>query len=125
MVNLMYNPDTLITSKEEQYEIPPAPTFREDPMDAIFRMFQENGTGNPPYIPVDQTTVVRQPEPIKPKLCPFRKKTVFYQNDYTTRIEGEKVMLNLPRAEWMEEEFLPCIREKCAVWNEKGQVCCY
>lgn len=65
----------------------------------------------------------KEEKPITPKFCPFRKKTIFYQNDYTTHVEGEKVMVNLPRAEWMEEEFLPCIYEKCAVWNEKGQNC--
>lgn len=116
----MYNPDTLITSKEKQYEIPPAPTFIEDPMDAIFRMFQENGTGNPPYVPVDQTTAVHQPEPIKPKLCPFRKKI------YAMATNSEHTFnVYLSKAEYFEEEFQPCLREQCAVWNERMGACTY
>ena len=114
----MYNPDTLITSKEEQYEIPPAPTFREDPMDAVFRMFQENGTGNPLYIPVDQTTAVNQLEPEKPKLCPFRKRTWFYTSDNYHSVPEY--------ANHMEEEFLPCVKNECMFYNAyaPGGPCC-
>jgi len=114
----MYNPDNLIVSKEEM-ELPQAPTFREDDYPYPWKPFKSNGgTGDPqPDWSQPSTTAISQPEPIKPKLCPFRKKTIFYQNDYATHIEGEKVMLNLPRAEWMEEEFLPCVQSECMFYN--------
>lgn len=123
-----------MTNQEQMNEImgklldlPQPPVFHEDDYPYPWKPFKSNGgTGDPsPDLLNPSTTAIPQSKSVTPKLCPFRKKTIFYQNDYTTRVEGEKVMLNLPRAEWMEEEFLPCIREKCAVWNEKGQVCCY
>ena len=118
-MNLVYNPDTLITSKEEEMELPQSPAFYEDPMDAIFRMFQENGTGNPPYAPIDQTTAVRQPEPIKPKLCPFRKH-IHFKNDK----DAYDIALNF--ANHMEEEFLPCVKSECMFYNAyaPGGPCC-
>lgn len=120
MVNNMYNPNnTLITSKEEQYEIPSAPTFRENPMDAIFRIFQENGTGDPsPDWLQPSTSVESTPQQVQPKLCPFRKR-IHFRNDK----DPYDVALNF--ANHMEEEFQPCLREQCAVWIERMGACTY
>ena len=108
-------------------ELPQSPVFYED-YPYPWKPFKNNGgTGDhSPDLLNPSTTVILQPEPVAPKLCPFRKKTVFYQNDYTTHAEGEKVMLNLPRAEWMEEEFLPCMKNECMLYNAyaPGGPCC-
>lgn len=45
------------------------------------------------------------------KLCPFRKVT----RAYTTNPQNErKFVTGMQHAEWTEEEFLPCIGNKCA-----------
>ena len=112
----MYNPNIIITSKEEKLELPQPPVFTQ--LDDMF-FYDKKGTGDWNE-PAAAGTAIPQPEPIAPKLCPFRKKT------YAMASNSEhNFNTYLNKAEYFEEEFLPCIREKCAVWNEKGQVCCY
>lgn len=65
-------------------------------------------------------TLEHESEPVAPKLCPLRKKTYIMASN-----SEHSFNTYLDKAEYFEEDFLPCIREKCAVWNEKGQVCRY
>ena len=45
-------------------------------------------------------------------LCPFRKRTNFM--DYNDKGAWRTL---LERAFYTEEEFLPCLKEKCAMWH--------
>ena len=49
------------------------------------------------------------------KLCPFRKRT----NAFKTFISSPNsiVISSSADAEWTEEEFLPCLKEKCQAWH--------
>jgi hypothetical protein len=111
----MYNPDVLITSKEEKMELPQSPVFYEE--DYPWKPFKSNGgTGDiPPNWTEPSTTVERELKPIQPKFCPFRKHIWFADShcDYT-----------VPQyANHMEEEFQPCLRERCGVWSTAGLRC--
>ena len=50
------------------------------------------------------------------KLCPFRKKTYVMasSSDYS---------FNTYLTELFEEDFLPCLKERCAVWNKHYEQC--
>lgn len=101
------------------YVLPTAPSFHyTDPF----------GTGNPPPGFDDfirKTTAIPEEEKKEspPKLCPFRKRTYFLTKSEHT--DSGVLESALDYATFMEEEFLPCLREQCAVWNMNGQVCCY
>ncbi len=105
---------------EKLLDISQSPVFYEDDYPYPWKPFKSNeGTGDAPADWLQpSTTVEPTPQPIPSKLCPFRKHIHFKNNK-----DAYDVSLNFTTH--MEEEFLPCIREKCAVWNEKGQVCCY
>lgn len=53
---------------------------------------------------------------IEPKekefFCPFRKQTFFMDCD-----EKNAWPTTLDQAYYMEEDFLPCLKEKCAMWH--------
>lgn len=100
-------------------ELPQSPTFYEDDYPYPWKPFKSNGgTGD---TPVDwlqpSTTVEPTPPPVVSKLCPFRKRTWFYTSDNYNSVPEY--------ANHMEEEFLPCLHEQCAMWNGKGERCGY
>ncbi len=47
------------------------------------------------------------------KLCPFRKETYFMINT----MGGPRTTNNPSEAEFTQERFLPCLKEKCIKWN--------
>ena len=99
-------------------DLPQPPVFYEDDYPYPWKPFKSNkGTGD---APVDwlqpSTTVEPAPQPITPKLCPFRK-LIFFKSG---------VNITVPKyAKCMEEEFQPCLREQCAMWNEQRGACTY
>lgn len=99
-------------------DLPQRPVFYEDDYPYPWKPFKSNGgTGDAPADwPQPSTTVEPTPQPVASKLCPFRKLTFFKSGNDVT----------VPQyAQYMDEEFQPCLREQCAVWNPKGQICCY
>lgn len=53
------------------------------------------------------------------RFCPFRKRTIYKARNsrisyFSTRMED---------AELSEEDFLPCLKERCAVWNKHYEQC--
>lgn len=50
---------------------------------------------------------------MKNKLCPFRKITSAY---YYQSEQNPKVVTEMKNAEWTEEEFKPCLKEKCMAY---------
>ena len=53
-----------------------------------------------------------QDRPIK--LCPFRKVVYAY---YYQSAAHPKLSTSMKCAEWTEEEFMPCLKEKCQAWH--------
>ena len=53
------------------------------------------------------------------KFCPFRKKIFALKQSYdkTYRAPG------LASADFLEEEFLPCIKRGCMCYNEETETC--
>ena len=49
------------------------------------------------------------------KLCPFRKRTNAFKKIISSRHPTSTS--SLADAEWTEEEFLPCLKEKCQAWH--------
>ena len=67
-------------------------------------------------------TAINEPEPILDIFCPFRKKTCFYDDFLSVGAEerGEppkRIITNIGKATYSEEEFLPCLREKCSAYG--------
>lgn len=87
----MYNPDQLVVTKEET-------RFPWEPF--------KSRTGDPPTSTEPSTTVVPTPQPIPPKLCPYRKQTV-----YMTMYHGSRVEVSISEATFSEEFFLPCMED--------------
>ena len=54
-----------------------------------------------------------QPESSTLKFCPFRKKTYFMAGN-----EKHSWSIVSERAEFMEEEFQPCLKESCMLYRE-------
>lgn len=114
-----------MTNQEQMNEImgklldlPQPPVFHEDDYPYPWKPFKSNGgTGDAPANWLQpSTTVEPTPQPVTPKLCPFRKLTFFKSGNDVT----------VPQyANHMEEEFQPCLREQCAVWNERMETCTY
>jgi hypothetical protein len=92
------------------YEYPNKPTFQEDPelntLSENLKRFCEAIKKVPQYI--EKT----------PKLCPFRKKTYFMAGN-----EKHSWSIVAERAEFMEEEFQPCIEEKCMLYKSSDCTC--
>ena len=83
-----------------------------------------NGSKLIPVFRVEQALEHYYPTVKKPfhqklsvKLCPFRKITsaYYYQSEL-----NPKVVTEMKNAEWTEEEFVPCIKEKCRAYYEKN-----
>ena len=99
-------------------DLPQRPVFYEEDYPYPWKPFKSNGgTGD---VPADwlqpSTTVESTPQPAASKLCPFRKQIYFKSGSDVTVLQY---------AQYLEEEFQPCLREKCAVWNEKMGACTY
>lgn len=86
--------------------------------------YYTNGSKLIPVFRVEQALehyypTVKKPFPQKRsvKLCPFRKITsaYYYQSEL-----NPKVVTEMKNAEWTEEEFVPCIKEKCRAYYEKN-----
>lgn len=52
------------------------------------------------------------------KLCPFRKSIMYMDNE-----NGESFCVKNQNAYFTEEEFLPCLQDKCAAWAPKFHEC--
>ena len=102
----MTNQEKLNQIMNDMLEYARSPQFFED----------KGGTGDFPNYLQPTSTATPTPQPVAPKLCPFRKLTFFKSgNDVTV----------LQYAQYMDEEFQPCLREQCAVWNERMGACTY
>ena len=101
-------------------DLPQPPVFYEEEYPYPWKPFKSNGgTGDPsPEWLQPSTSVEPTPQHVQPKLCPFRKH-IHFKNDK----DAFDVALNF--ANHMEEEFQPCLREQCAVWNERMGACTY
>lgn len=54
------------------------------------------------------------------KLCPFRKRIfALKQNGYNKTYQAP----NLALADFLEEEFLPCMKKSCMCYNEEKETC--
>lgn len=56
-----------------------------------------------------------QDRPIR--LCPFRKATYAY---YHQSEANPKLSTSMRCAEWTEEEFMPCLRDKCSAFSHRN-----
>lgn len=103
-------------------DLPQPPVFYEDDYPYPWKPFKSNGgTGDAPADwPQPSTSVEPTPQPVTSKLCPFRKNFRFMarcaDGDFSVRIN---------HSEYVTTEFLPCLREQCAVWNERMGACTY
>lgn len=52
------------------------------------------------------------------KFCPFRKRTYFMASN-----SEHTFNVHIERCEFTEEEFLPCLKEKCIMWNDLKHNC--
>lgn len=53
-----------------------------------------------------------------PKLCPFRKKIYFMASNSTTSWS-----ISSSKADFMKEEFQPCLGEECMLYNWRREAC--
>ena len=114
----MTNQEQLNEIMGKLLDLPHPPVFYEDDYPYPWKPFKSNGgTGDAPAEWLQpSTTVEPTPQPVQPKLCPFRKMTFFKSGNDVT----------VPQyAQYMDEEFQPCLREQCAVWNERMGACTY
>ena len=90
------------------YELPPIPpsTGSGVELSAIDKLIISLKETNPILMPLDEENVKKE------FFCPFRKQTFFMDCD-----EKEAWPTTLKQAYYMEEEFLPCLKEKCAMWH--------
>lgn len=51
------------------------------------------------------------------RVCPFRKRTSAY---YYQSEKSPKVVTSIQHAEWTEEEFMPCLKDKCSAFSCKN-----
>ena len=116
----MTNQEQLNEIMGKLLDLPHPPVFYEEDYPYPWKPFKSNGgTGDAPADWLQpSTTVEPTPQQVQPKLCPFRKH-IHFKNDR----DAYDVALNF--ANYMEEEFQPCLRERCAVWNEKMGACTY
>ena len=84
--------------------------------------YYTNGTKLIPVFRVEQALEHYYKEPFfqsdkSVEYCPFRKTTsaYYYQSEL-----NPKVVTEMKNAEWTEEEFRPCIKEKCRAYYEKN-----
>ena len=93
-----------------EFELPNSPELYLDPP---WKPFKSNGTGDDPQTWIlPSTTAGPAPQPIKPKICPFRKKTYGMAGN-----GSETWQVSMNSAEFFEEEFQPCLCEQCGVWS--------
>lgn len=109
--------------KEEKMELPQPPVFYEDDYPYPWKPSKSSGgTGDAPADWIEpSTTVEPTPQPVQPKLCPFRKK-IYAKADLS---DGSSTQATIKYANHFEEEFQPCLREQCAVWNKRMGECAY
>lgn len=114
----MTNQEQLNEIMGKLLDLPHPPIFYEDDYPYPWKPFKSNeGTGDAPADWLQpSTTIEPTPQPVPSKLCPFRKR-IHFKNDR----DAYDVALNF--ANHMEEEFQPCLREQCAVWNERMGAC--
>lgn len=89
------------------------------------KQYYTNGTKLIPVFRVEQALEHYYPKGIQNsfsqkktiKLCPFRKITsaFFYQSELSP-----KVVTSMQHAEWTEESFAPCLKEKCSAYYEQN-----
>ena len=89
------------------YELPPTPPSTE------------SGAELPPTERLNQILLsMLESSPQKTEsenkefLCPFRKTIIFMDCD-----EKRSWPTHLERAYYLEEDFLPCLKERCAMWH--------
>ena len=86
------------------YELPPTPPsggngVELSPLEKIFTSILED----PDFAHEDKARIF---------LCPFRKTIIFMDCD-----EKDSWPTRLEQAYYLEEDFLPCLKERCAMWH--------
>jgi len=70
------------------------------------------------WIPYPESKTVEPKVVQSIKLCPFRKRTIFQTTDKDKPVEVSSMC-----ATYMEEDFLPCIKEECMLYNGQNATC--
>ena len=98
-------------------DLPQRPVFYEDDYPYPWKPFKSNGgTGDTPADwPQPSTPVEPTPQPVQPKLCPFRKNTYFYSWS-----DNAPISVEITHAEFCEEEFQPCMMGLCMFYQPFG-----
>lgn len=117
----MTNQEQINEIMEKIIDLPQPPILYEDDYPYPWKPFKSNGgeTGDTPpsYNKPTLTVETEYDEPVKPKLCPFRKNTYFYTYD---GMRNGVVSSEMKHAEFSEEEFQPCLQFECMLYELNG-----